>query len=539
MKILAIIPARGGSKGIARKNLRILNGKPLIYYSIKAALNCSLIDYVFVSTEDEEIAFISEIFGASIDNRSKSLSNDESTIDEVIYNCAKNLSNKKYKFDIILTIQPTSPLITSQILYESINNFKTDDCDTLVSLKSDNHLRWEYDKNEQLIPCYSKRVNRQYLPQVFSENGAFVICKSDIIKSGSRFGKKVRGFLLPKELSYDIDDYSDFLTCQSLLARKRLIFVVTGHSSVGLGHVYRCLLLANYLVHYDILFICTHESQLAYQIIKKSNYNVIHDTTKKLEEIIKKFNPYIIINDVLDTKKDYIVKLKNIAKKVVNIEDLGDGSLYADLTINALYPASRSPSNKIYSGHNYFCLRDEFRYSNNSILNSFVSNICILFGGIDENNITNRVISLVLNSKLLSDCTLHVILGPGYNHDLDKISNSHNIKIYKNTKKVSSIMKVCDFAFTSAGRTLYELLSLNVPPIVIAQNKRESTHTLVNDSLYCNYLGVHDEVTDQNILDSIKLIKDFKCRSKYYKKINDINLNDGILNVVKLINEQN
>ena len=138
MKTLAIIPARGGSKGIARKNLRILNGKPLIYYSIKAALNCSLIDYVFVSTEDEEIAFISEIFGASIHNRSKSLSNDDSTIDEVIFNCAKNLSNKKYNFDIIITIQPTSPLITSHILYDAINNFKTDVCDTFVSLKVTN-----------------------------------------------------------------------------------------------------------------------------------------------------------------------------------------------------------------------------------------------------------------------------------------------------------------------------------------------------------------------------------------------------------------
>ena len=173
MKTLAIIPARGGSKGIARKNLRILNGKPLIYYSIKAALDCSLIDHVFVSTEDEEIAFIAEIFGASIDNRNISLSKDESTIDEVIYNCAKKLSKKGYKFDTILTIQPTSPLITSQILCKAINSFKSDECDTLVSLKSDKHLRWEYDENCDLIPCYSKRVNRQYLPQIFAENGAF------------------------------------------------------------------------------------------------------------------------------------------------------------------------------------------------------------------------------------------------------------------------------------------------------------------------------------------------------------------------------
>ena len=97
--------------------------------------------------------------------------------------------------------------------------------------------------------------------------------------------------------------------------KKKTSFVVTGHSSVGLGHVYRCLLLANYLVHYEILFICTYESHLAYQIIKSSNYNVIHDDSRNLFDIIKEFNPYIIINDILDTEKDYILKLKKVAKK--------------------------------------------------------------------------------------------------------------------------------------------------------------------------------------------------------------------------------
>ena len=127
--------------------------------------------------------------------------------------------------------------------------------------------------------------------------------------------KKVKGFFLPKELSHDIDDYSDFLTCQSLLTRKKLVFVVTGHSTVGLGHVYRCLLLANYLVYYDILFICTYESKLAYQIIKSFNYNVIHDASQNLDDIIKEHSPNIIINDILDTKKDYILKIKKSLKK--------------------------------------------------------------------------------------------------------------------------------------------------------------------------------------------------------------------------------
>ena len=115
--ILVVIPARGGSKGIPRKNLRLLGEKPLIYYSIKNALQSKYNLDVFISSEDEEILNTAHKFGAKTHRRDLSISDDKTTLDPVIYDCylhAKNVENKDY--DLIVTMQPTSPLLLSKSL---------------------------------------------------------------------------------------------------------------------------------------------------------------------------------------------------------------------------------------------------------------------------------------------------------------------------------------------------------------------------------------------------------------------------------------
>ena len=117
MNILAIIPARGGSKGIPRKNLRLLNGKPLIYYSIKTVLSSKYDIDLYLSSEDNEILNIAIQFGAKIHKRDLSIADDRTTLDPVIYDCynyAKKIEKKKYNY--IITIQPTSPLLKTNSL---------------------------------------------------------------------------------------------------------------------------------------------------------------------------------------------------------------------------------------------------------------------------------------------------------------------------------------------------------------------------------------------------------------------------------------
>ncbi len=192
MNILVVIPARGGSKGIPRKNLRLLNGKPLLYYSINTALNSKFDLDVYVSSEDEEILNTSLQFGAKVHKRDISIADDKSTLDPVIYACYKYaIEIEKKEYDYIITMQPTSPLLRAESLDNSIEIIiNNKNIETIIAAKDDTHLSWRKENN-RFLPNYEKRVNRQYLTPTFTETGAFFITRKDIITPINRLGKNV------------------------------------------------------------------------------------------------------------------------------------------------------------------------------------------------------------------------------------------------------------------------------------------------------------------------------------------------------------
>ena len=128
MKIIAHIPARGGSKRVPRKNLRLINEKPMIAYIIDAAKNVSIIDELYVNTDDAEILKVGEDFGALPYMRSKKLADDNATSDEFNYDIIKKLQP-----DILVMLNPVCPLISSSDIEEAINAFNSRDCDTLIT----------------------------------------------------------------------------------------------------------------------------------------------------------------------------------------------------------------------------------------------------------------------------------------------------------------------------------------------------------------------------------------------------------------------
>ena len=116
-KILVVIPARGGSKGIPRKNVRLLDGQPLISYSINVAKSSEYVDDVVVTTDDSEIALLCEKFGASVIRRSEELSTDEVPLDPVVYDAMVQKEKLAFdEYDLVITLQPTSPLIKTSTL---------------------------------------------------------------------------------------------------------------------------------------------------------------------------------------------------------------------------------------------------------------------------------------------------------------------------------------------------------------------------------------------------------------------------------------
>lgn len=540
IRIITIIPARGGSKGIPRKNLRPLAGYPMIYYSIKAALSAKLVDQVVVSTDDDEIALFSERFGANIHMRSHALAGDSVPLDPVIADCVEIFEKDYERYTHIITIQPTSPLIDSLDIDSAIDKLIQERYDSVLTVTDDTHLRWGFD-GEKPAPLYAERLNRQLLPKEFRETGAIIGCTREQLESGRRIGRNIGLIEVPRDKSYDIDDFSDFYLCESLLNRKKLVFVVTGYPEVGLGHAFRTLMLAHELVDFDITFICDSRSSLARDYIASYNYRVILVEQENIPGKIAELKPDLVINDILDTSKDYVNQIKRIGAKVVNFEDLGEGHLHADLVINALYP-EESPHSHVLSGEQYFCLRDEFLYFESEYsLSENVSKILLTFGGVDEGNLTLRTVKSIYELCHLKDIQVDIVLGPGYQwidslHQYLESLESERINLVEKTKRISDYMYSADIAITSGGRTVLELASLGVPTIVVCQNARELTHTFASQENGVINLGLRTEVTESDIFTQVKkLVDSYELRASMSEKMKAKNLTAGKKRVVNKI----
>lgn len=223
MRILAIIPARGGSKGIPRKNLKLLAGKPLIAWSIEAALQAQSIDRVIVSTEEEEIATVAKRFGAEVPFlRPISLAQDITPGIEPVLHAIEQLPY----YDWVLLLQPTSPLRSVEDIEGIIRLCRDEATRSAVSVtRVSKHPFWMYqqDDHNRLQPLITNRpeiARRQELPSVYALNGALYLARTDwLIQNEGFIGPETLGYVMPEERSVDLDTPQDWLWVKFLIER--------------------------------------------------------------------------------------------------------------------------------------------------------------------------------------------------------------------------------------------------------------------------------------------------------------------------------
>ncbi|MDA9023550.1 acylneuraminate cytidylyltransferase family protein [Gammaproteobacteria bacterium] len=221
-KILAIIPARSGSKGLPGKNTKLFGGKELIVWSIEAALNSTCIDTVLVSTDSPDIQKISETHGADAPFlRPKNLSTDQASTMDVIEHALNFVDDFKY----LILLQPTSPLRTAHHIDEAFLQMQSVDAPSCVSLslsRSSPHLMFRIDSHSlisNILPDAPKYSRRQELPDYYELNGAIYIAEIDWLKENKNFiSHRTFGYIMDQETSYDIDTLEDFLSAEKQLA---------------------------------------------------------------------------------------------------------------------------------------------------------------------------------------------------------------------------------------------------------------------------------------------------------------------------------
>jgi CMP-N-acetylneuraminic acid synthetase len=229
LNIVAIIPARGGSKGIPKKNIVNIAGKPLIAYSISVASESKYIDKVVVSTDDENIAEIAQNLGVEVIIRPKELAEDNTPDLPVFQHAVETLIEKeKYKPDIVINLRPTCPLRNIDDIDNAVSKLIETKCDSVRTVvKVEEHPYWmvKFEK-DKLFPFLenidkNKFYQRQLLPDLYIFNGGVDVMRSEIIlNENSLYGKDIRGSIMPPDRSIDIDNELDLKIVDFLIKER-------------------------------------------------------------------------------------------------------------------------------------------------------------------------------------------------------------------------------------------------------------------------------------------------------------------------------
>lgn len=229
MRILGIIPARGGSKGVPRKNVRLLGGKPLLAYTAESAKSSTSLTKIVLSTDDEEIASVGRNCGLEVPfMRPANLALDTSPTLPVIQHALDYYSSKGEEFDAMCLLEVTSPFRLNGLIDQAINRFIELDADALVTVlpippSYNPHWAFEQDKNGYLhIATGELEIipRRQELPMAFHRDGSIYITKTSVIKKGSLYGSKLAFVENSPDYSINIDTLGDWENAEKWLSHR-------------------------------------------------------------------------------------------------------------------------------------------------------------------------------------------------------------------------------------------------------------------------------------------------------------------------------
>lgn len=225
-EIMAVIPARGGSKTLPRKNVLPLQDRPLIAHIIETALATSKIDRVIVSTEDDEIARIATQYGAEVPfERPRELARDETPWVPVLQHALQTMSEEhNYDADAVVTLQPTTPFLTAAWIDRCVEAYLQTGADSVVSVCEDtrNYKEWSRDNNGRFTPLFDlDRKNRQWVSKRYRENGYVHISSRQVLLDlGLLAGENTHVVVMDDGfVDIDIHDETDMVVAEALLRR--------------------------------------------------------------------------------------------------------------------------------------------------------------------------------------------------------------------------------------------------------------------------------------------------------------------------------
>lgn len=503
-KAWAIIPARGGSVGIPRKNLRELAGRPLIAHAIGSALAVLPPERVLVVTDDTEIAQVAQAHGASVILETEATPSDETLDTKILRNLPRLCQRGAQPDDPILTIQPTSPLLRPQTIRAAIAAFGDPGIRSVLTVAEDRHLRWRPDPSGRVVPSFAARVNRQQLPMEYRETGGVIAARlADIESAGTRVIEPVHVLPLADDEAVDIDSYADLYAAAHLLSRRRIAIRVDAGRELGMGHVYRMLAFASELARHELVIYLSEDQPLGAAFFARYPYRVVivsghADFISRLAD----FDPALVVFDILDTDTDDIARVRDAlpGAAILSFEDRGTGASSVDLLVTEFVDSPGVPPQRTLAGIEHALLAPAFEAARRECRApaAEVDEVLVLFGGTDPSMLAGRALASLARCGFTGRVTM--VRGLGAEPvEVDAAALPFVLDVRADVRNMPELMARADLAYTSAGRTIIELLACGTPAICLAQNEKELTHTHATEANGILPLGLGRAVTDAQL----------------------------------------
>jgi CMP-N-acetylneuraminic acid synthetase/spore coat polysaccharide biosynthesis predicted glycosyltransferase SpsG len=505
--VLAIIPARAGSKGVRRKNVRHVGGVPLFAHAVRAALDSGVVDRLVISSDSDEIERWAQLHGQEFHRRPPMLADNAATIADV----ASHLADELDWCGTVAVLQPTSPLRSAVSLHKALARFAESGADSLMSVVRERHLFW-YDDSDGVTdprPLFRERRNRQYARHnVLRETGAIQLIRADVLRARRLMvGDSHALFDLPDDEALDIDTWDDLEAARRRLERGTVVFRLRANRLVGSGHLYHCLQLAEELADQEIRFLLVDCDEFVGRILTERGYRHRPETDLAADlAALRGPGINVVVNDVLDTLETDLLVQRVAGFRVVSIEDLGAGPRLAEWVVNALYPAGPDPLAHVDAGARWAPLRGEFCDLPPKAVRDRPERVLLTFGGTDPAGLSTRFARALVGRV---DAVVTVVLGPG----IPDVALPDGVVVRRSVASMAAEMSAADVVVTSAGRTVYEAAATGTPVVVVAQNAREATHAHLGFDSGVVFLGLGPLVDDEHVVSVVgRLLGDVSLR---------------------------
>jgi spore coat polysaccharide biosynthesis predicted glycosyltransferase SpsG len=519
LRVVAIVPARGGTDRVPYLNIKRLGDGPLLAHTLDAARGSRYVDRVVVSTDDAHVAEVARAHGAEVPFlRPPELAADLPSLKPVVAHAVHALEAAGDRIDLVVVLQATTPFREGSAVDEAIDRLTGGPFDTVVSVTEDRTLNWR-EEDGRLVPLFEKEGRREEQAPVYKENGAVVVMRRAVVDGATRFGERVGWLVLDKRAGFTVYDLEDFWMAERLLRQPRVLFRVDGSSSVGMGHVFRSLAIAEALrglSRADIAFLMSADHTEGLVTVSRAGYAVRVVGDRKEEtylDHIRDFAPAILINDLPAVDRSYLTALSHLGATTVNlvdtIDDLETTEHYAQVIVSVMNDDRETPEG-FYVGPRYAILREHFRGQPAKEVRDQPKLVLLSFGGSDPQGLTLKA------ARALQDLDpaveLVAVAGPAFSfrREFEALSAALPRRvplINEAGGHIAELMLEADVMVGSGGMSVYEIAALGTPGIILGQNAREdgrmrdfAGHGTVE------YLGLGTEVDETVVASAVRAL---------------------------------